>query len=321
MILADKIIDLRKKSGWSQEELAEKLDVSRQAVSKWESAQSSPDLERIVALSHLFGVSTDYLLKEELTAAAPVPARPKDTMETVRCVTAEEAGDYLALVQRFAKPVALAVAVCVLSPAPLLGLNIWGYIGRMDANLAALLGVVILLGMVAAAVTVFVSYGMKADKWAFLDREPVETACGVSAMVREQQQARRSDYIRAILCGVVLCILAAVPVLLFAMMEMGVIIILGVMLLLGMVSAAVYLFVSRGMVEGSYQRLLEEGEYTREKKCVSRSPWVAFYWCAAAAIYLGWSFLTEDWHRTWMVWPVAGVLFGGVTAILSAQKK
>ena len=58
MILADKIIELRKKSGWSQEELAEQLGVSRQAVSKWEGAQSIPDLERVLAMSRLFGVST-----------------------------------------------------------------------------------------------------------------------------------------------------------------------------------------------------------------------------------------------------------------------
>ena len=61
MILADKIIDLRKKNGWSQEELAEMLGVSRQAVSKWESAQSVPDMGRVVQMSELFGVSTDYL--------------------------------------------------------------------------------------------------------------------------------------------------------------------------------------------------------------------------------------------------------------------
>ena len=66
MILADKIIELRKKNGWSQEELAEKLDVSRQSISKWESAQSVPDMGRIVKLSQLFGVSTDYLLKDVL---------------------------------------------------------------------------------------------------------------------------------------------------------------------------------------------------------------------------------------------------------------
>ena len=50
MILADKIITLRKKNGWSQEELAEQMNVSRQAVSKWESAQSVPDLNKILLL-------------------------------------------------------------------------------------------------------------------------------------------------------------------------------------------------------------------------------------------------------------------------------
>ena len=66
MILADKIIRLRKKNGWSQEELADKMNVSRQAVSKWESTQSIPDLEKILQLGTLFGVTTDYLLKDDI---------------------------------------------------------------------------------------------------------------------------------------------------------------------------------------------------------------------------------------------------------------
>ena len=66
MILADKIIEERKKNGWSQEELANKLGVSRQAVSKWESAGAIPDLKRILQMSELFGVTTDYLLKDRI---------------------------------------------------------------------------------------------------------------------------------------------------------------------------------------------------------------------------------------------------------------
>ena len=66
MILADKIIKLRKSNGWSQEALAEKMNVSRQSVSKWESAQSIPDLEKIILLGEIFGVTTDYLLKDEI---------------------------------------------------------------------------------------------------------------------------------------------------------------------------------------------------------------------------------------------------------------
>ena len=70
MILADKITEERKKNGWSQEELADKLGVSRQAVSKWESAGAVPDLQRIIQLSELFSVSTDYLLKDEMEVEA-----------------------------------------------------------------------------------------------------------------------------------------------------------------------------------------------------------------------------------------------------------
>ena len=65
MTFSDKLIALRKKAGWSQEELAERLNVSRQSVSKWESAQSMPDIDKILQLSSLFSVTTDCLLKDE----------------------------------------------------------------------------------------------------------------------------------------------------------------------------------------------------------------------------------------------------------------
>ena len=86
MILADKIISLRKKAGWSQEELAQQLGVSRQSVSKWEGAQSVPDLDRILQLSRLFGVTTDDLLKDEIEEFGPAaesdePALRRVTME------------------------------------------------------------------------------------------------------------------------------------------------------------------------------------------------------------------------------------------------
>lgn len=85
MIFADKLITLRKKAGWSQEELAEKLGVTRQSVSKWEGAQSVPDIDKILQLARLFGVTTDYLLKEEqgepeYTAEDDTPALHRVTL-------------------------------------------------------------------------------------------------------------------------------------------------------------------------------------------------------------------------------------------------
>ncbi len=82
MILADKIITLRKKAGRSQEELTSQLGVTRQSVSKWEGAQSVPDLDKVVQMSRLFGVSTDYLLKDELEEEKLVES---EADETHRC--------------------------------------------------------------------------------------------------------------------------------------------------------------------------------------------------------------------------------------------
>ena len=63
MNMADRIQHLRKSKGISQEELADKIGVSRQAVSKWESEQSTPDLEKVIVMSDFFGITTDYILK------------------------------------------------------------------------------------------------------------------------------------------------------------------------------------------------------------------------------------------------------------------
>ncbi len=120
MILADKIIDLRKKNGWSQEELAEKLGVSRQAVSKWESAQAIPDLGRVLAMADLFSVTTDYLLRDENEAPTPAAVEDGASESSVRRVSMEEASAFLALCRKQAPTRALAVSLCVLSPIPLL---------------------------------------------------------------------------------------------------------------------------------------------------------------------------------------------------------
>ena len=87
MILGEKIMELRKRNGWSQEELAGKLNVSRQSVSKWESSMSVPELDKVLQLSEIFEVSTDYLLKDDKEEDY-VPGRPETP--SVRKVTAPD---------------------------------------------------------------------------------------------------------------------------------------------------------------------------------------------------------------------------------------
>ena len=96
MTLAEKITLLRRQRGWSQEDLAERMGVSRQSVSKWESAQSIPDINRILELSRIFEVSTDYLLKNkanlstESAAPASEPADEKPAAHRLSCADAEQ---------------------------------------------------------------------------------------------------------------------------------------------------------------------------------------------------------------------------------------
>lgn len=120
MILADKIMNLRKKQGWSQEELAEKLDVSRQSVSKWEGGLSIPDLNKIIAMSALFGVSTDYLLKDELEQVTPSETQDSDDATETRRIDTEDANRYLDRVARISWRIAVGVMLCILSPVVLI---------------------------------------------------------------------------------------------------------------------------------------------------------------------------------------------------------
>ncbi len=185
MILADKITEERKKNGWSQEELANQLGVSRQAVSKWESAGAVPDLQRILQMSELFCVSTDYLLKDEMKAENITYHESTESYaEPLKKVTMENANEFLDMI-------------------------------------------------------------------------------GVNLLVRV------------------------------------------------------------GMVKSSYDTLLQEGEYTKEEKLFKKKTdtFSGVYWCLTTAIYLAWSFWTMSWDITWIVWPVAGVLFAALLGVVKMVLK
>lgn len=120
MIFADKLIRLRKKNGWSQEELAEKLNVSRQAVSKWEGAQTVPELEKLLQMSALFGVTTDYLLKDELEQEEYAPGGEE---AAVKRITLGQAQEFLQWRKKAAVFIAAGAFLCIASIIPLLMLG------------------------------------------------------------------------------------------------------------------------------------------------------------------------------------------------------
>lgn len=327
MILADKIIDLRKKNGWSQEELAAQLGVSRQAVSKWESTSSIPDLDRIIKLSELFGVSTDYLLRDSLGNPEPEEEQAEEDGREVRTVCLEEANDYMEAVREGAGIIAAGVSLCILSPVLLILLSGLAAEGefRISENAAVAAGVSVLLLMVSCAVALFVIRGKSLEAWEYLEAEPIELSYGVRGAVEKKKAEYAPTHSIRLAVGIPLCIISAVPIFLGTALEKasGMAVLTGVCTCLCLVAAGTFLLVKTGMIYGSFQKLLEEGEYTRmEKKHKKRDEIVAgIYWCCITAVYLGWSFFTMSWERTWIIWPCAGVLYGAVCGIAALAGK
>ena len=214
MILAEKITEARKKNGWSQEEMAEKLSVSRQAVSKWESAQSTPDLQKVLRLAEIFGVSTDYLLKDELKSETGTEILEYAAEESsVRSVSMEEANAFMEWRRKTGPTLAGAVALCIISPALLIflaGLSD-SHIENISENMATGAGISVLLLLVAAAVVIFVSYSIHGQQYEYLEKERIETAYGVTGLVQERKKDYESTFTRGIAAGVTLCILAVIP--------------------------------------------------------------------------------------------------------------
>lgn len=330
MILAEKIINLRKKNGWSQEELAEKLGVTRQSISKYEGAQSIPALDKILKLSEIFGVTTDYLIKDELEEEEYAPSQmhenESESDRSVHKVTMEMANEYLQIIDWSAGKTAFATMLCILSPIVLLMLGAMSEMPNyhISENAAAGIGICVLIVLIAIAVTIFILCGMKTKKYEFMEKEDIETVYGVSGMVKEKRDAYHSMYVTQLVIGIACCICSVIPLFgTLAVSESDFYMVSAVCMLLALVAIGTYFIVRSAAKMNAMNQLLEEEDYTRQKKHENKkmSGPVMVYWLIATAIYLAWSFTTNDWDRTWIIWPVVGVLFPAFFAIVNGIRK
>lgn len=316
MILADKIIRLRKKNGWSQEELADKMNVSRQAVSKWEAAQTTPDLEKILQLGNLFGVTTDYLLKDELVDEEFVEGVDETP---IRKISLAEANDYLEQRKNASVQIAIATLLCIISPILIFLLLAFSECTSIPIteNLAVGIGMVALFSLVTIAVVIYIRVGFKNAPYEFLEKEPFETEYGVTGLAREKQKTYRNTYIKYNIFGTCACILSPVPLICAALSGKGLLVLIMLCVTLLTVAIGVMFFIVAGVRWASMQKLLKEGEFSEKGKQKNKiiEAIGTVYWLLATAIYLGWSFLTSDWHITWVLWPIAGVLFAVVELV------
>ena len=259
MILADKIILLRKKKGWSQEEFAEQMNVSRQAVSKWESAASTPDLEKILQISKLFNVTTDYLLKNDLEEDVSTP-----TDNSIKTVTLEESLCYLVQNKKTAWRTAIATFLCIICPLPLIVLAFLSDELNppiLSESMAAAIGLIALFVLILCAVPLFIYCEFQNEPYAFLDKsEPFLLESSAKACVENKQKAFRNTYITCNILSTCLYVFSPLPLIISSFTEIEPLIIGMVCALFCIIGIATVILMIADTQNKGMQKLLNEGK-------------------------------------------------------------
>lgn len=359
MLLSEKIMSLRKRNGWSQEELAQQLGVSRQSVSKWESMTSIPDIQKIMSMSELFGVSTDYLLKDELeelpatamnasdsitgaTASAAKSATTSDdasaskTVVPTLSVSLETATEYLDAVARTSRPTSFAITLFILGPALLVSLATYSedalYFDptRISPDALGIAGVCLMMLFIAAGVGLLILQDMKLVKFKQFKKANLELQYGVEAAVRRRAESNESLRYMQQAAGFCLTILSAIPFLIALYLGAGLTFAIGFLAAAILVSLGVYLLVYSGILRDGYRVLLQEGNFSHDEKSSKKDrestalryrSIAKAYFSTITLLYVGYSFITNDWRSSWIIWPISGFLYHIIINVLNALKK
>ncbi|MFC2764936.1 MAG: helix-turn-helix domain-containing protein [Lancefieldella parvula] len=363
MLLSEKIMSLRKRNGWSQEELARQLNVSRQSVSKWESMASMPDIQKIMTMSVLFGVSTDYLLKDEMedlpaTAASLDSAETssesatpesssqtneKDNYSSTKIkVSLDLATEYLDTIEKTSRTTAFAVMLFILGPAILGSLATYGktltdfnftIINSSAFNQPSLFDIVsvsIMMLCISAGVGLLILQNVKLSPFKELKENALDLQYGVEAAVKRRAESTKSLRSFQQAAGVCLTILSSIPFLIASYFKDGLYFSIGFFIAMFMVAFGVFLLVDSGIVKDSYNVLLQKEEFSYKEKTAKNEQddihdqykqYKQAYYAVITLIYFSYSFITYDWLRSWIIWPLSALLYHAVISVLSAFKK
>ena len=253
MILSEKITELRRKSGLSQEQFGEKIGVSRQAVSKWEMAQSIPDITKIMAMADFFEVPVDFLLKDEYDLPFP-DSRSVSMINTVRnqdVLSMEEAQDYFHDVRTCAKRTVIAILLFFLSPAAGIFLSL-----QEDERLGMLGAVIQVIVLAAAALTVIPAF-LRLRKYQCISSSGKEPAYGVRGTAEEYRKDFEHTHLTGIVTGAGLMICSVIPMMVCAVFTEKDAVIAGCgLLMVLMFASGISMMVYVMMIQRSYTNVI-----------------------------------------------------------------
>lgn len=324
MILADKIVKLRKQLGWSQEELAEKMNVSRQSVSKWESTSSIPDLNKIIKLAEIFDVSTDSLLKDEVNVSET--SNDEKNTSPSQQVNLEQALHYVDSKMNATNLITKGVSLCVCSVVPLfffLAMAETNRLGLTD-SVSTAIGIFSLLIMVSVAISFFLRTNQYENDIELIEKEPFELAYGVHSIFLDKLQKYRSTYNLRLSIGIFLFIVSFMPLMLTSMFynHEGMALMMLIILLL-FIATGIHIVSPVSAKFEAYNHILKDTSIGNNKSMRTKrtEKLAAVYWPLLVAVFLGWSLWTMDWGVTWIIWPVGAVLFVALVGLMELFAK
>ncbi len=246
--------------------------------------------------------------------------------DTSRYVDREEAEAFIEMSRRTSIWVSFGVMLCILSPCALI------YIGTLQDyskngisdGMIVLFGLIPLLLLVAIAVVMFCWNGMKMEKYEYMKKENFQMDAAFKEVLKQRQEQEKPKATLKLIIGILLCIFSVMPLLVVgAMFDDDLYAAYALIILLVMVSVSIWFFIAGSSTVNSLKILLQEEEFSKEGKKSQKLMDVigGIYWPVATVIYLGWSFWTMDWGFTWIVWPIAGILYGVIASICNIVQK
>ena len=189
----------------------------------------------------------------------------------------------------------------------------------MREETTAGIGLIFMFVMIALAAVGFIRCSSKVSEFAFLDNEEFETEYGVSSVVKKKRDEFKDTTTRINTISTATVILAMVPLFLaLCFNPQDIVYVFAVCIMLFMISCGVFGFVYTGSVNGSYNKLLEDGDYTRENKAKNKklAGFSSVYWLLMVAVSMTLMFIGVD--KFWIVYPIAGVLFVPIRMLYAA---
>ena len=239
----------------------------------------------------------------------------------------EEAKQYVDELVRQGFFVSIGVMLCIFSV-------IWPILSE-TFNWSQALGVTGMMLFIAAAVFLFVYSGIMVGKWDYIKKGNYMIDFDTAKVMQNEQSRFRKDYAVRLTIGIILCVLCWLPSMVIEETALGRIDQfenMGAVFLFIIVGIGVMMIVYSSMTMEAYKQILKindirlvSGNYVRDSgKEKYINPTVetimSLFWPTVTSVYLIWSFLTFDWHLTWVIWPVAGIISGVVKANLTVKE-